>query len=62
MAGLFETIIVGAGPGGLVCGKYLSNALILEQKEEIGKPVQCAEGLARYFLAFSLPWPSLISP
>lgn len=46
----FETIIVGAGPGGLVCGRYLENALILEQKEEIGKPVQCAEGLARHFL------------
>ncbi|HUW72052.1 MAG TPA: NAD(P)/FAD-dependent oxidoreductase [Candidatus Humimicrobiaceae bacterium] len=50
MGSLFETIIVGAGPGGLVCGKYLNNALILDQKEEIGKPVQCAEGLARYFL------------
>lgn len=50
MGGLFETIIVGAGPGGLICGRHLNNALILEQKEEIGKPVQCAEGLARYFL------------
>jgi digeranylgeranylglycerophospholipid reductase len=46
----FETIIVGAGPGGLICGKYLDDALVLEQKEEIGKPVQCAEGLAKYFL------------
>jgi len=46
----FETIIIGAGPGGLICGRHLDDALILEQKEEIGKPVQCAEGLARYFL------------
>mgnify|MGYP005846300183 CR=1 FL=1 len=46
----FETIIVGAGPGGLTAGRYLNDALILEQKEEIGKPVQCAEGLAKKFL------------
>lgn len=46
----FETIIVGAGPGGLTAGRYLEDALILEQKEEIGKPVQCAEGLAKKFL------------
>jgi len=50
MAKIFETIIIGAGPGGLSCGRHLDNALILEQKEEIGKPVQCAEGLAKYFL------------
>lgn len=50
MRDFFETIIVGAGPGGLICGKYLNDALILEQKEEIGKPVQCAEGLSKYFL------------
>ena len=46
----FETIIVGAGPGGLTAGRYLDDALILEQKSEIGKPVQCAEGLAKKFL------------
>ncbi len=46
----FETIIIGAGPGGLTAGRYLEDALVLEQKEEIGKPVQCAEGLAKYFL------------
>ena len=50
MKKIFETIIVGAGPGGLTCGKYLDDALILEQKEEIGRPVQCAEGLAKHFL------------
>ncbi|MDD5433463.1 MAG: NAD(P)-binding domain-containing protein, partial [Candidatus Pacebacteria bacterium] len=37
----FETIIVGAGPAGLIAGKYLENAIILEQKKEIGRPVQC---------------------
>jgi len=46
----FETIIVGGGPGGLMAGRYLEDALILEQKKEIGLPVQCAEGLAKKFL------------
>ena len=50
MERVFETIIVGAGPAGLTAGKYLEDALILEQQEEIGKPVQCAEGLAKRFL------------
>jgi len=43
----FETIIIGAGPGGLMAGRHLNNALILDQKEEIGKPVRCAEGISR---------------
>lgn len=43
----FETIIVGAGPGGLMAGRYLNDALILDQKKEIGKPVRCAEGISR---------------
>ena len=47
MERIFETIIVGAGPGGLTAGRYLKDCLILEQKEEIGKPVQCAEGLSK---------------
>ena len=50
MERIFETIIVGAGPGGLTAGRYLKDALILEQKEEIGLPVQCAEGLAKKYL------------
>jgi len=45
-----ETIIVGVGPGGLIAGRYLDDALILGQKEEIGLPIQCAEGLAKKFL------------
>jgi len=50
MEKIFETIIVGAGPGGLTAGRYLKDCLLLEQKEEIGKPVQCAEGLSKRFL------------
>lgn len=44
--GFYNTIIVGAGPGGLIAGQYLKDALILEQKKEIGKPVRCGEGLS----------------
>lgn len=50
MTKTFETLIVGAGPGGLLAGKYLEDALVLEQKSEIGQPVQCAEALAKHFL------------
>lgn len=46
----FKTIIIGAGPAGLTAGRYLEDALILEQKEEIGRPVQCAEGLSKKIL------------
>ena len=50
MTKIFNTIIVGAGPGGLSAGRYLEDALILDQKKEIGRPVQCAEGLSKRFL------------
>jgi len=46
MENYFETIIVGAGPAGLIAGKYLKDALILDEKKEIGKPVRCGEGLS----------------
>jgi len=50
MKDYYETIIIGAGPGGLSAGLFLKDFLILEKKDEIGKPVQCGEGLAPYFL------------
>ncbi len=50
MENRFKTIIVGAGPGGLAAGMFLDEAIILERKKEIGKPVQCAEGLSKRFL------------
>ena len=38
----YKTIIIGAGPAGLIAGKTLKDDfLILEKKKEIGKPVQC---------------------
>lgn len=47
MKKIFETIIVGAGPAGLRAGMELKDCLILEQKKEIGKPVQCAEAITK---------------
>lgn len=43
----FQTIIIGAGPAGLIAGKHLKDGLILDQKEEIGTPVHCGEGISK---------------
>lgn len=43
----YQTIIIGAGPAGLIAGKELKDVLILEQKKRIGKPVQCGEAISR---------------
>jgi digeranylgeranylglycerophospholipid reductase len=42
----YQTIIIGAGPAGLIAGRHLKNALVLDKKKEIGKPVQCGEGIS----------------
>ncbi len=43
-------IIIGAGPAGLLCGIRLVekgiDCRIIEKKEEIGKPLKCAEGIS----------------
>lgn len=43
----YQTIIIGAGPAGLMAGKDLKDSLILDKKKEIGEPVQCGEGLSQ---------------
>ncbi|MBU0546744.1 MAG: NAD(P)/FAD-dependent oxidoreductase [Patescibacteria group bacterium] len=60
---MFKTIIIGAGPAGLIAGKYLDNSLILDKKKEIGKPVQCGEGLSQIALSIQgiTPDPAWIS-
>ena len=45
---IYKTIIIGAGPAGLTAAKGLkNNYLVLEKKKEIGKPVQCGEGISQ---------------
>lgn len=46
MDNYYETIIIGAGTAGLTAGRFLKNALILEQKKEIGEPVRSGEGIS----------------
>lgn len=47
----FDLVIVGAGPAGLTAGLTAVDAglktLILEKDEEVGRPVNCAEGVIR---------------
>jgi len=47
MENAYQTIIIGAGPAGLTAGRYLEDALILDKKKEIGRPVQCGEGISK---------------
>lgn len=63
MKNTYNTIIIGAGPAGLIVGRYLEDALILDKKKEIGKPVQCGEGLSYNALEMQeiKPDPSWIS-
>lgn len=52
MSRFYKTIIIGAGPAGLIAGKCLGgDTLILDKKKEIGKPVQCGEGVSKNALA-----------
>ncbi len=42
----YQTIIIGAGPAGLIAGRNLKDFLILDKKSQIGEPVQCGEGIS----------------
>ena len=60
---IYQTIIIGAGPAGLIAGRYLENSLILDKKQKIGNPVQCGEGISKKALEFQgiKPDPSWIT-
>lgn len=47
---IYRAIIIGAGAGGLIAGRYLKDALILDKKSVIGKPVRSGEGISRQAL------------
>lgn len=51
---VYDAIIVGAGPAGGMAARALSkrgyNILILDKKEEVGYPIQCAGGLGSFAL------------
>lgn len=44
-----DVVVVGAGPAGSICAKYLAqsgvNVLVIEKKQEIGVPKRCAEAV-----------------
>jgi digeranylgeranylglycerophospholipid reductase len=45
-----DVVVVGAGPAGSVCAKFLALAgldvLMVEKRQEIGSPKRCAEGIS----------------
>ena len=54
---IYDIIIVGAGPAGLMAARHLSKAnmnfLVIDSKKEIGKPLRCGEGIReKEFLEF----------
>lgn len=50
-----DVVVVGAGPAGATAARYAAQAglsvLLVEKRQEIGTPVQCAEGVAREQIA-----------
>ncbi len=57
---MYDAIIIGSGPSGLMAGLAATRCgkdfLIIDKKKEIGKPVQCAEGIIDLVLKmFDLP-------
>lgn len=46
----YQTVIIGAGVAGLTAGYYLKDALILDKKREIGKPIRSGEGISHQSL------------
>jgi digeranylgeranylglycerophospholipid reductase len=57
-----DVLVVGAGPAGSCAAQYTSskglNTIFFDKKEEIGFPVQCAEGIGEYliqYLPFKIP-------
>jgi digeranylgeranylglycerophospholipid reductase len=66
LAGRYDLVIVGAGPGGSMAAWTAADlglsVLLLEKRQEIGSPVRCAEGVPSESLAeFLEPQPAWIA-
>lgn len=66
LRGLYDVVVVGAGPGGSTAAQVAAEAglsvLLLEKRQEIGSPVRCAEGVGHDALvAFIEPDPLWIA-
>ncbi len=50
----YDVVIVGAGPAGSITAKFAAengaSVLMIEKRQEIGSPVRCGEGIARYWI------------
>ena len=62
----YDLVVVGAGPSGSTAARYAAlnglSVLLLDSRQEIGSPVQCAEGVSHEQLApFITPDPQWIS-
>jgi len=62
-----DVLVVGAGPAGSSAARSASlngaKTIFIDKKEEVGNPVQCAEGIGKYlfsYLPFKIPKEQLI--
>lgn len=50
----YDVVVIGAGPAGSVASKIIAEGgykvLLLEKRQEIGRPVRCAEGVSKKWL------------
>lgn len=46
----YKAIVIGAGVVGLNFSRFLEDSIVLDKKDEIGKPVQCGEAISRHAL------------
>jgi len=62
-----DVLVVGGGPAGLSAARAAARrglkTIVIEEHEEIGVPVQCAEAVGEYlfpYLSFKIPTEQLI--
>jgi len=54
----YDVVIVGAGPAGSICARYLAEnnvkVMVVEKKQEIGTPKRCGEGIVTKSFDFDM--------